>query len=84
LEEKAIGRHPSCSLFEETYDYHKSMLPALLSWKDAARQRPDQTPLCDEPSGDLDRDPAQNIPGLVQSLHRQHGKIIDGGARSDA
>jgi hypothetical protein len=33
LEGKAIGKHPSCSLFEEAYDYHKPMLPALLSWK---------------------------------------------------
>jgi len=64
------------------------MLPALLSWKGHANTPQliaDSTRLvCDEPTGDLDRDPIRDIPGLVQSLNRQHGKSIDGGARSDA
>jgi ABC-type lipoprotein export system ATPase subunit len=40
--------------------------------------------VCDEPTGDLDREPTRDFRGLVQSLNRQHGKIIDGGARSAA
>jgi ABC-type lipoprotein export system ATPase subunit len=33
----------------------------------------------DETTGDLDRDPARSVPGLVQSFNRQNGKIIGGG-----
>jgi putative ABC transport system ATP-binding protein len=40
--------------------------------------------VCDEPTRDLDRDAARDVRGLVQSLSRQQGKIIVGGARSDA
>jgi putative ABC transport system ATP-binding protein len=32
--------------------------------------------LCDEPTGDLDRDTADEIMGLLQVLNREHGKTI--------
>jgi len=32
--------------------------------------------LCDEPTGDLDRDTADQILGLLQVLNREHGKTI--------
>jgi putative ABC transport system ATP-binding protein len=32
--------------------------------------------ICDEPTGDLDRDNAEQILGLLQLLNRQHGKTI--------
>lgn len=32
--------------------------------------------VCDEPTGDLDRDNAQQILGLLQTLNRDHGKTI--------
>jgi putative ABC transport system ATP-binding protein len=32
--------------------------------------------ICDEPTGDLDRDSAQQILGLLQALSREHGKTI--------
>jgi putative ABC transport system ATP-binding protein len=32
--------------------------------------------VCDEPTGDLDRNTADEILGLLQTLHREHGKTI--------
>jgi putative ABC transport system ATP-binding protein len=32
--------------------------------------------ICDEPTGDLDRESAQQILGLLQTLSREHGKTI--------
>ena len=32
--------------------------------------------ICDEPTGDLDRQSAEDILGLLQTLNRQHGKTI--------
>jgi len=32
--------------------------------------------VCDEPTGDLDRETAESILGLLQQLNRQHGKTI--------
>ena len=32
--------------------------------------------VCDEPTGDLDRDTADEILGLLQTLNREHGKTI--------
>jgi len=32
--------------------------------------------ICDEPTGDLDRQSAEEILGLLQTLNRQHGKTI--------
>jgi putative ABC transport system ATP-binding protein len=32
--------------------------------------------VCDEPTGDLDRDTADDILGLLQTLNREHGKTI--------
>ena len=32
--------------------------------------------ICDEPTGDLDRQSAEEILGLLQQLNREHGKTI--------
>ncbi len=32
--------------------------------------------ICDEPTGDLDRQPAEEVLGLSQLLNREHGKTI--------
>src|SRR5690606_23150159 len=32
--------------------------------------------ICDEPTGDLDRQSAEDILGLLQTLNREHGKTI--------
>ena len=32
--------------------------------------------ICDEPTGDLDRQSAEEILGLLQTLNREHGKTI--------
>ncbi|HET8899343.1 MAG TPA: ABC transporter ATP-binding protein [Rhodanobacteraceae bacterium] len=32
--------------------------------------------VCDEPTGDLDRESAESVLGLLQTLNRQHGKTI--------
>jgi putative ABC transport system ATP-binding protein len=32
--------------------------------------------VCDEPTGDLDRETAEEILGLLETLNRQHGKTI--------
>ena len=32
--------------------------------------------ICDEPTGDLDRQSAEEILGLLQMLNREHGKTI--------
>src|SRR5690625_2467026 len=32
--------------------------------------------VCDEPTGDLDRESAENILGLLERLNREHGKTI--------
>jgi putative ABC transport system ATP-binding protein len=32
--------------------------------------------VCDEPTGDLDRESAEEVLGLLQSLNREHGKTI--------
>ena len=32
--------------------------------------------VCDEPTGDLDRDTSESILGLLQLLNREHGKTI--------
>ena len=32
--------------------------------------------LCDEPTGDLDRETADEILDLLETLHREHGKTI--------
>jgi putative ABC transport system ATP-binding protein len=32
--------------------------------------------VCDEPTGDLDRETSQSILGLLQQLNREHGKTM--------
>jgi putative ABC transport system ATP-binding protein len=32
--------------------------------------------VCDEPTGDLDRQSAEDVLGLLQTLNREHGKTI--------
>ncbi|HEY8682919.1 MAG TPA: ABC transporter ATP-binding protein, partial [Rhodanobacter sp.] len=32
--------------------------------------------VCDEPTGDLDRQSAEDVLGLLQQLNREHGKTI--------